>query len=452
MRIAFFATLYPVKSGVSGYCQTLLPELARLFDIDVFIDDYEPVDTRITSSFEVLHYLRFERRFAAHRYDAIVYQMGNEVCHKFMYHYIYNFPGLLVLHDYNLHPSRASMLRAAHEEELYLSELEDCLGPKGRQIGRLVCKSERFKALLETFPMNEKLLRSSIGVIVHNAYVKELVARRVPGLRVDLVNMPIAASRNVPGKAKARKALGIPREAFVIVMPGHIAAHRKPKTALQAFARFVKRHPNALLVFAGRCDAETRLERLIASAGLKQCAQVTGYITENRFRNYIAAADVVLNLRTNRLRETSATMLYAMSLARPVIATQLAHTGWVPHDCCLWVQHSPDEANELLARLEEVFSDPESARKTARRARGYVLKNHSPKAAALAYKTAILAACGQNAKQARRPKTLRERLGWLDQQMQKWLAELLETADPAVLRHEMEDALSSLGLGTEKED
>lgn len=447
MTIAFFAVLSPVRSGVADYCENLLPELKKLMDIDVFIDDYDPGEKRVTSQFEVFNYLRFEDRLATEKYDAIVYQMGNDVHHRFMYHYIFNFPGIVVLHDFNLHPSRASMLRATGDEATYVRELEECVGPKGPEVARLVMAGDEFSALLDSFPMNERVLRSSLAAIVHNPYVKGMVERTAPDTPAHLINMGIPVRKNILKKAQARRKLNLPLGKFVVLHPGFVGPHRKPNVALDAFAQFIEKHPNALLVFTGRPDPKIDLAREVGRRGLAKSVRLADYAPDEAFDNYITASDVVLNLRTNKIRETSATMLTAMSLARPVIATRLIHNCHLPLGTCLFVEHSPTEADDLAERLEQLWSNPKEGDMIGKAAQAHMRQEHTTKQAAAGYKSAIEAMSAQSSKSAKRPRTLRERLTWLDEEKKQIVGDLCAPGHDRIVTEQLEDVMAQLGLG-----
>ncbi|MBN2208876.1 MAG: glycosyltransferase [Candidatus Coatesbacteria bacterium] len=451
MKIAFFGVLSPIRSGVADYCQNLLPDLKELVDIDVFIDDYDPDEKGVASQFPVFNYLRFESRRKKEKYDAIVYQMGNDLHHRFMYHYVFNFPGIVVLHDFNLHPSRASMLQASGDQATYARELEECLGPKGREVARLVATSAQFSALLDTFPMNEKVLSRSLAVIVHNPYVKRMVEKSFPDTPAHLVNMGIPLRKNVLKKAQARRKLNLPLEKFTSLYPGFVGPHRKPDVALDAFAKFTEKHPNALLVFTGEPDPRVDLASEVKRRGLEEFVRLENYVSDEAFDGYIMASDVVLNLRTNKIRETSATMLTAMSLGKPVIATRLIHNCHLPAGTCLFIEHSPTEAEAVAGRLEEIWSNPSEGEQIGNAAQAYIMDNHSIKQAAQGYKTAIdavLASTTENTKNTKQARTLRERLSWLDEEKQRIVSDLSSgDAEGQALADELEQAIAELGLG-----
>ena len=43
MKLAVFTPLNPARCGVSDYSEALLPRLARHGEIEVFVDNYEPI-------------------------------------------------------------------------------------------------------------------------------------------------------------------------------------------------------------------------------------------------------------------------------------------------------------------------------------------------------------------------------------------------------------------------
>ena len=96
-RLALFTPLPPCRSGIADYNAAFLPHLARHFDIDIYIDDYEVSDRQLRDRFVI----RSHREFATRRrdYAGIVYEMGNSEFHVYMLDYLARYPGVVVLHD-----------------------------------------------------------------------------------------------------------------------------------------------------------------------------------------------------------------------------------------------------------------------------------------------------------------------------------------------------------------
>src|SRR5687767_5315770 len=104
MRIAFFTPLNPLPSGISDYGEALLRHLAPLVGhLDVFIEDYTPTAPFSAPNIVVRPWQQFEADYHAGRYDAVVYQIGNNPFHVYIYDLALRIPGILILHEYNLH-------------------------------------------------------------------------------------------------------------------------------------------------------------------------------------------------------------------------------------------------------------------------------------------------------------------------------------------------------------
>ena len=100
-RLAWFTPLPPERSGIATYSVEVLDSLAEIYDIDIVVDS-SPLQLKEESG----------RRISAHDflsrpqkapYDLIVYQLGNATCHDYIWHYMFRYPGLVVLHDGQLH-------------------------------------------------------------------------------------------------------------------------------------------------------------------------------------------------------------------------------------------------------------------------------------------------------------------------------------------------------------
>src|ERR1700690_1329845 len=110
MRLAWFTPLAPVKSGIAQYSRDLLPALASSCEIDVFVDgslDRVERPSAGTALFSAHDFVWKHRRAP---YDLVVYQLGNAPCHDYMWPYLIRYPGLVVLHDGQLHHARARAL------------------------------------------------------------------------------------------------------------------------------------------------------------------------------------------------------------------------------------------------------------------------------------------------------------------------------------------------------
>ena len=109
-RLAWFSPLAPVKSGISQYNSELLPALTASHHIDLFVDGLPDHGDAPAKSIGLFAAHDFVWKHMREPYDLIVYQLGNAPCHDYMWAYLVRYPGLVVLHDGQLHHARGRML------------------------------------------------------------------------------------------------------------------------------------------------------------------------------------------------------------------------------------------------------------------------------------------------------------------------------------------------------
>ena len=120
-RLAWFTPLPPERSGIATYSSEILGLLTDVYDVDIIVDSL-PLqhngDDRHISAYD------FSRRQIKDPYDLIVYQLGNARCHDYIWPYMFRYPGLVVLHDGQLHQARARLLLQQKRYEDYRAEFE----------------------------------------------------------------------------------------------------------------------------------------------------------------------------------------------------------------------------------------------------------------------------------------------------------------------------------------
>src|SRR5262245_5371492 len=109
-RLAWFTPLPPVSSGIARYNIELLPGLAQVHQIDLFVDGLPDRFARSAAHAPAFSAHDFVWKHLREPYDLVVYQLGNAPCHDYMWAYLVRYPGLVVLHDGQLHHARARWL------------------------------------------------------------------------------------------------------------------------------------------------------------------------------------------------------------------------------------------------------------------------------------------------------------------------------------------------------
>ena len=83
MRLAFFSPLPPARSGIADYSAALIEALSPLAELETFSGGDAPFDPA--------------------RFDVALYQIGNNGHHGFVYEAALRHPGVVVMHEFNLH-------------------------------------------------------------------------------------------------------------------------------------------------------------------------------------------------------------------------------------------------------------------------------------------------------------------------------------------------------------
>ena len=104
MRIAFFSPLPPVKSGIADYSAALLQPLRNHADVTVFIGTPAHFDPSAAGM--------------------PLYQIGNNPHRSFVYDQAMQTPGVLVMHEANLHHLIADVTIRRGDWDGYLREVE----------------------------------------------------------------------------------------------------------------------------------------------------------------------------------------------------------------------------------------------------------------------------------------------------------------------------------------
>jgi glycosyltransferase involved in cell wall biosynthesis len=253
--------------------------------------------------------------------------LGNNPEHLFAYHSAIRWSGGVVCHDL-MTPHLLGGF-APEEERL---DLVEQLGSDGatavlaRRARGVATGDEAFFRQVSTRP-----LRRADVVIVHSRFAEFAVKADLPGKEV--VHVPShtgAVPRDIAVGPELRRRLGLPEDAFLVGMFGFLGGHKRVPQALGAVARAapaIRAQGRRLGLVVVGAEVGMDVRAVVDDLGLTGVTTITGPIDDRSFFEHMAAIDVLVNLRYPTLGETSATMLQAMQLGKPVIVTDHAQFG-----------------------------------------------------------------------------------------------------------------------------
>jgi glycosyltransferase involved in cell wall biosynthesis len=385
VRIAYWSPLPPLRSGIADYSAELLPALARELEVELIVPDGWRRGGATPAGLAAHPERAFPGLQAAGRFDAVLYQLGNNhEYHASIYRALLAHPGVVVLHEVVLHHLVRDLTLSVGDPAGYLREMRYAYGLTGEAVARR-CVATGVPLDPWSYPLFERVVDRSLGILVHNEFTRRRVLASRPLSRIAVVPSHLSlGERPLPGAAAARAALGIAPDAFVVASFGFVTPNKRPHEVLRAFARLRRRVPRAVLLLVGEVSPHFDFGAM-AVPELMRGVTVTGRLELDRFLLHMAAADVAVNLRHPTAGETSATFIRLLGLGKPVIVSRVGAFTEVPESCCWQVDVDENEHELLLACLERLEADAELRRAMGENARRWVTARHGVEGSARGY-------------------------------------------------------------------
>lgn len=350
MKVAFFSPLPPARSGIADYSAALLDEIKRIADVTAFSKRPE--------------------RFDPSAFDISLYQIGNNLHHDFCYEGALEHPGVVVIHEANLHHLIADMTIKRGDWDAYLREVEQNGDAAALEHARRRVRTLEAGPDYEGLPMLRRVLSRSRGAIVHSNCVGRELCKA--GFKGPLARIPHGAWIPQADRLGYRNKLGLDELAPLAGVFGFLKPYKRIAESLQAFRRLLHVEPNAKMILVGEPHPEFPLSSIIQSLGLSAAVRVLGFTPIEDFVGYIAACDIVLNLRYPTVGENSGTLMRSLGLGKAVIVSDIGSFRELPDEICLKAPVDTSEEDYLFEYLNLLVSRPDVRETLGRRARSWV--------------------------------------------------------------------------------
>jgi glycosyltransferase involved in cell wall biosynthesis len=355
VKLAVWSPRPPSPSGIADYVAESLPRLSQRAEVRLVCEGDPEPDA-----------------------DLDVYHLGNSAAHAYVYAAALRRPGVVFLHDWSLHHLVLGQTVEKGDVGAYLREMRRAHGEAGTFVARQVARGLGGDILPALYPLNDRILEGSLGVVGLTGYVASRAARRLPGRPVlHLPHHLWLPLDPPPSAAEARRALGLPAEGFLLTAPGLATAAKRLDVAIRAVAAVRRRHPSLRLVVAGEVDGSLPLQEWARAAGASAALVVTGRLGLPDFVRHLCAADVVLALRFPSHGEMSGALVRALGVGRPALVTAgTPAADEFPEGVVVPVDPGPREEAELGAVLEALLDSPDLRGGLSRAARDHVRRRH----------------------------------------------------------------------------
>lgn len=243
------------------------------------------------------------------RYDLKVYQMGNNAAHDFVWPYAFHWPGLVVLHQADLHDARARRLLHLARPGDYRAEFAyNHPGIDARAPEYVIAEVENRPSGL--WPMVRALLERARGVVVHNRRLLDDLQEQFPALPLRHL------TAGVQDEAVATRP---PLAAPPVVAAIGPRLEPRLKLLVQAFAAVVRHHPDARLLLLDETAEALTAAAADVDASVRARIEARGYIADAALAQHLAEASIVVAVRWPTWRATSTRWLHALAAGLPTI-------------------------------------------------------------------------------------------------------------------------------------
>jgi glycosyltransferase involved in cell wall biosynthesis/SAM-dependent methyltransferase len=351
MRVAFCSPMPPSKSGIADYAAAVAAPLQRLLEAEVFAERPE--------------------RFDPSRYDLLLYQIGNNPYHAFAYQMALEHPGVVVMHESNLHHLIAELTIRCGDWDAYLRECDYHGGAAALEYARRV-RALEVGPDYDGLPLTRRLLERSRALIVHSRFMVDEM--RAAGFRGPIGRIPHGAWIPEADRLAWRQRLGLDESTPLLGIFGFLKPYKRIAESLRAFRRLLRLEPRAKMILAGELHPDCPVQSLVTTLGLAAHVRALGFTPIEDFTGYLAACDVVLNLRYPTVGETSGSLLRALGLGKAVLVSDVGAFRELPDDVCLKVPVDATEEDQIFECLNLLVSRPDVAGALGRRARQFVAR------------------------------------------------------------------------------
>ncbi|MBQ0831327.1 glycosyltransferase [Marinobacter sp.] len=219
--------------------------------------------------------------------------------------------------------------------------------------GRFYPDRYRYKAML----INPVMALFTPSIVAISEATKDALVKYefIPRHKIQVIYNGIAPLvRDNDEAQKVRDSLGIPRDAFVVGTVSRLDPVKNQVMMLRAFKQFSEKQPDSYLLMVGDGPDKAKLVSLAEEYGISARVIFTGFI--NSPVHYLAAMDVFL--LSSHTEGTSMTLLEAMSLEVPAVATRVGGNPEIIEDDVTGILVEPGMAHPFAEGIEQLHQNP----------------------------------------------------------------------------------------------
>jgi len=350
LPLEIWSPLKPQASGIADYVEEQLPFLARDFALSLTVDDPDSISGELKGRYRVIPAARSDKATLR------VYHVGNSPLHGFIYREARRVPGIVVLHEWNLHELLLGFAVTANDFTVYRRQMRREHGERGSVAAETIAKALGGRYWTGVFPLNMEILERALAVVCLARSTSLRVAARTLGTPLLYLPHHAVLRSHTTDRAAARARLGFDQNVRIVLAPGLGTASKSldiVREAVQVIRDEV--HEVRLVTVGGGGSSEV---------GTSVPIRDLGRVDLETLGDALVAADVVVALRFPSRGEASGVVMRALSAGRAVVVSSGSTADEdLPRGVVARVNPGVCEASDLSAVLRLLLTDDEARRR-----------------------------------------------------------------------------------------
>ncbi|MGD9616886.1 MAG: glycosyltransferase [Alphaproteobacteria bacterium] len=362
-NLVIFSPLPPARNGIADYTATFLHDLGDEFNLYLVIDDAQPPPTvDVGTLVRLPEYLRHERSFSTIGH---AYQVGNNSGHAYLLPIMERHPGLTTVHDLSLHGLMDHAFVEHKQGRSHQELMFEAYGRRGLEVAQQIAlQGGKSEVCYLEFGFLPVIAYRSMGLVTHSQLGRLRLAaasRGTPVFVVPHAYHPKAAEFFGPRpqvRKDSRAKLKLPEQSLLLLCAGFVTRAKQLDRVLGALRILREAGHHCVLIIAGEVrPSDYDLWGRIKSYGMENSVLVRDYVDNDEFFAYIAAVDILVNLRYPTLGETSGTLTNALAIGSCAVVTELGTFAELPEACAVRVPVTAMTDHGLAERLVPLIVD-----------------------------------------------------------------------------------------------
>lgn len=201
---------------------------------------------------------------------------------------------------------------------------------------------------------------------VSGAARQALIQAGIPPHKIEVIYSSVDCDHFRPDCAPdLRRQLGIPIDALVVGVVGHLTPRKGQRFLLQAAPAILERIPRACFLFCGEGESRQRLEQMAAALGASERVRFLGFMSD--VRPVLQSLDVFV-LPSER-EALGVALLEAMAMGKPVVASCVGGIAEAVQHQQTGLLVPPADVEALSEALVTLLLDPAMRKRMGEQAR-----------------------------------------------------------------------------------